>query len=128
MFPAFIKGVTENLPDAQITFDKFNITKVINSAVDKVRKAEVKYQSILRGQKYIYLKNHMNLSSSQLAELKYMESMPKINLKTIRASCKSYGSVFMALRHLPEDFKDFINFLNGNNVCYLLVEGWADRL
>jgi transposase len=85
MSPAFIKGVIENLPDAQITFDKFHIMKVINSAVDKVRKAEVKYQNILRGQKYIFLKNRMNLTSSQLAELKYMESMPKINLKTIRA-------------------------------------------
>ena len=31
----------------------------------------------------------------------------------------------MDLRQLPEDFKDFINFLNGNNVCYLLVGGWA---
>jgi len=26
---------------------------------------------------------------------------------------------------LPEDFKDFINFLNKNNVEYLLVGGWA---
>jgi hypothetical protein len=31
----------------------------------------------------------------------------------------------MDQRQLPEDFKDFINFLNGNSVCYLLVGGWA---
>ncbi|MBN1471575.1 MAG: hypothetical protein JW925_07330, partial [Syntrophaceae bacterium] len=31
----------------------------------------------------------------------------------------------MALRPLPEDFKEFIDFLNANNVCYLLVGGWA---
>ncbi len=31
----------------------------------------------------------------------------------------------MDRRQLPEDFKDFINFLNGNSVCYLLVGGWA---
>ncbi len=31
----------------------------------------------------------------------------------------------MDQRQLPEDFKDFINFLNDNNVCYLLVGGWA---
>ena len=28
----------------------------------------------------------------------------------------------MDQRQLPEDFKDFINFLNGNDVCYLKEE------
>ncbi len=31
----------------------------------------------------------------------------------------------MGLRQLPEDFKEFINFLNVNDVHYLLVGGWA---
>ena len=31
----------------------------------------------------------------------------------------------MALKQLPEDFKDFLNFLNTNGVKYLLVGGWA---
>jgi hypothetical protein len=31
----------------------------------------------------------------------------------------------MGQRPLPEDFKDFIRFLNVNNVEYLLVGGWA---
>ncbi|MCP5053675.1 MAG: hypothetical protein GY940_41300 [bacterium] len=31
----------------------------------------------------------------------------------------------MALKRLPEDFKDFLNFLNKNAVKYLLVGGWA---
>jgi hypothetical protein len=31
----------------------------------------------------------------------------------------------MARRPLPEDFKEFINFLNANRVKYLLVGGWA---
>jgi hypothetical protein len=31
----------------------------------------------------------------------------------------------MARRPLPEDFKEFIDFLNANKVCYLLVGGWA---
>ena len=31
----------------------------------------------------------------------------------------------MEPRQLPEDFKDFIGFLNKNDVCYLLVGGWA---
>ena len=31
----------------------------------------------------------------------------------------------MALKQLPEDFKDFIRFLNKRNVRYLLLGGWA---
>ena len=31
----------------------------------------------------------------------------------------------MAMRQLPEDFKDFIQFLNDHKVKYLLVGGWA---
>ncbi len=48
MSPAFIKGIRENLPNAQITFDKFHIIKIINEGVDKVRRAEVKENPILR--------------------------------------------------------------------------------
>jgi len=31
----------------------------------------------------------------------------------------------MEKRQLPEDFKDFIKYLNSNNVEYLLIGGWA---
>lgn len=85
MSPAFIKGVAENLPNAVITFDKYHIMKIINVAVDKVRKAEAKQQYLLRGQKYVFLKNRDNLNKSQLKILNSLESMPQLNLKTVRA-------------------------------------------
>ena len=44
MSPAFIKGVADNLPKAAITFDKFHAVKIINEAVDQVRRAEQKTQ------------------------------------------------------------------------------------
>jgi transposase len=97
MSPAFIKGITDNLPCAQITFDKYHIMKVINSAVDKVRKAEVKEQNILRGLKYVFLKNRKNLTPSQLADLRHIESIPKLNLKTMRAY------------HIRENFQEIYN-------------------
>ena len=31
----------------------------------------------------------------------------------------------MALKRLPDDFKDFLNSLNKNKVEYLLLGGWA---
>jgi len=37
MSPAFIKGCTEALPIARITFDKFHVVWHANAAVDKMR-------------------------------------------------------------------------------------------
>ena len=36
------KGVKEQFPEAELTFDKFHMMKVVNEAVDKVRRAEQK--------------------------------------------------------------------------------------
>ena len=82
MSPAFIKGVTESLPDAAITFDKFHAVKLINDAVDQVRRAEQKGQSLLRGTRYIWLRNPANLSDRQR---KTLENLPTHHLKTARA-------------------------------------------
>ena len=84
MSPAFIKGVEENLPDAQITFDKFHVLKIINEAVDKVRKDESKHLGILKNTKYIFLKNNKSLTKKQSAKLAEL-SISKLNLKSIRA-------------------------------------------
>ena len=65
MSPAFIKGVREELPNAQITFDKFHIMKIINGGVDKVRRAEAKTNPLLKGMRYTVLKNDQNLTSKQ---------------------------------------------------------------
>ena len=82
MSPAFIKGVADNLPKAAITFDKFHAVKIINEAVDQVRRAEQKTQGALRGTRYIWLRNPANLSERQKATL---DSLPTHHLKTARA-------------------------------------------
>jgi transposase len=82
MSPAFIKGVAESLPNATITFDKFHAVKIINDAVDHVRRAEQKQQSMLRGTRYIWLRNPDNLSDRQRRTL---ENLPTRHLKTARA-------------------------------------------
>ena len=82
MSPAFIKGVAESLPNAEVTFDKFHAVKIINEAVDEVRRAEQKAQSILKGTRYIWLRNPDNLSDRQRATL---DALPTRTLKTARA-------------------------------------------
>jgi transposase len=40
MSPAFISGIISNFPKAEITFDKFHVMKLMNEAVDQVRREE----------------------------------------------------------------------------------------
>jgi transposase len=82
MSPAFIKGIKQSFPTAQITFDKFHILKLINEAVDAVRRAEVKTEWFLRGARYAILKNECNLTPLQRET---REKLSEMNLKTMRA-------------------------------------------
>ena len=84
MSPAFIKGVRDSLPNAEITFDKFHILKIINEAVDKVRRDEAINNPILKGTRYIFLKNEENLTAKQKTK-KDALNMSKQNLKSLRA-------------------------------------------
>jgi transposase len=82
MSPAFIKGTAERLPKAAVTFDKFHAVKIVNDAVDKVRRAERKVHALLKGTRYIWLRNPENLSERQRATL---DALPVRTLKTARA-------------------------------------------
>ena len=97
MFPAFIKGVEEQLPEAEITFDKFHIVKIINKAVDEVRKEEVKLNPLLKGARYVLLKNESNLTKKQ-KKIKENLSLSKLNLKSLRAMSirESYQQIYQA--------------------------------
>ncbi|MGH7108511.1 MAG: ISL3 family transposase [Acetobacteraceae bacterium] len=69
MSPAFIKGVQEHFPHAQITFDKFHVIAHASSAIDATRRLEQKLDPGLKGMRWALLKDRSNLSSSQRAEL-----------------------------------------------------------
>ena len=69
MSPAFIKGVTNHLPNARITFDKFHVIAHASTAVDKMRRAEQKTDPDLKGMRWALLKNRSNLNASQCADL-----------------------------------------------------------
>jgi transposase len=84
MSKAFIKGVNDNLPNAKITFDKFHILKIINEAVDTVRRQEAKENPILLGKRYLFLKNEQNLTKNQLAQKEALK-LSDLNLKSMEA-------------------------------------------
>jgi transposase len=116
MSPAFIKGVTEQLPNAKITFDKFHILKIINSEVNKVRRAEAIDNPLLKNSRYVLLKNDINLTSKQRAKKEEL-LMPKLNLKSVKAM------------HIRKNFQQIYSANNSDEFEYLLKKwhSWATR-
>lgn len=82
MSPAFIKGITENFEDANLTFDKFHVVKLVNEAVDETRREEQKQHEELKNSRYLWLKNFKNLKTKQQEKL---GTLLKSNLKTAKA-------------------------------------------
>jgi transposase len=83
MSPAFIKGVREAFPGAELTFDKFHVIKLANEAVDQVRRKEQKTHPELKKSRWWWLKNR--------TELKEREQEPFEALRTSAlATAKAY--------------------------------------
>ncbi len=82
MSPAFIRGIKDNFPDSDITYDKFHVTKIMSEAVDEVRREGQAENALLKNTRYIWLKNQCNLTKKQLKKLGSLKDM---NLKTVRA-------------------------------------------
>ena len=69
MSKAFIKGVTDHLPNAQITFDKFHVIAHANEAVEATRRIEQKSDPSLKGLRWKLLKDRDSLSPDARADL-----------------------------------------------------------
>lgn len=82
MSPAYIAGIKAHLPHAEVTFDRFHIMKIMNEAVDQVRRQEAEETDLLKRTRYFWLKNPENLTAAQREK---MTSLSKHNLKTARA-------------------------------------------
>lgn len=84
MSPAFISGIEGTFDQAHITFDKFHVMKIINNAVDEVRRQEQRIRPELKKTRYHWLKNPENLTRKQEEEVSKLQ-MKTCNLKTARA-------------------------------------------
>jgi transposase len=69
MSPAFIKGVTDHLPKATITFDKFHVVAHASQAVDQMRRTEQRTDPTLKGLRWALLKDKSKLSPDQARDL-----------------------------------------------------------
>jgi transposase len=84
MSPAFIKGVSSELPNAQITFDKFHVVGHANTAVDKTRRIEQRTDKTLKGMRWTLLKDVFGLKAEAGAALHGLITASKLT-RTARA-------------------------------------------
>lgn len=84
MSPAFIKGVTAQLPNARITFDKFHVIWHANTAVDKTRRIEQRSDPSLKGMRWTLLKDAFSLKPEAGAALHGLINAPRLT-RTARA-------------------------------------------
>jgi transposase len=65
MSKAYISGLGQHLPNAEITFDWFHIIQLANQAVNAVREAEVRHDARLKRTKWARLKDMARWSKKQ---------------------------------------------------------------
>lgn len=82
MSKAFISGLRNEFPDTAQTFDHFHMAKLVNDAVDTVRRQEVKERPELKGTRYVWLANTWNHTPKQAAAFNALRGC---HLKTARA-------------------------------------------
>ena len=73
MGSGYLKGARECFPDARVTLDRFHVTKHMTEAVNDTRRREyaaltdgqAEERAMLKGQRYLFLKNYNNLDDSR---------------------------------------------------------------
>lgn len=69
MSPAFIKGCTQYLPVARITFDKFHVIAHASQALDQTRRIEQKTTPGLKGLRWTLLRDYASLTGTARSEI-----------------------------------------------------------
>lgn len=145
MWKPFMKAIREKLPQAVNILDRFHIVKMLNEAVDEVRKEEAaklrkEGVDLLTGLKYVFLKRPENLTDNQRDDL--LAILSKRWLRTVRAYLWKmkfevfwqYASSFYARRFLRswcsgamrsrlEPIKKFVKTLRAHEE---LLMNWFD--
>lgn len=103
MSQAFFKGITTSLPNAAVTFDKFHVVSLVNTAVDEVRRAEQKTCPELARSRYVWLKNPENLNEKQWQKFDELDIVNS-HLQTARAY--NLRLAFQDLFNQPPDKAD----------------------
>jgi transposase len=88
MSAAYVEAVTARVPHAQIVFDRFHVQRLVQNALDEVRRAEARAldgtadRQALKSTRWTLLKNQWNLST---IELQRLSAIQRTNRRLYRA-------------------------------------------
>ncbi len=105
MSAAYASSIKKHLPNVSIIFDRFHVTKLLNNTIDKIRRAECskcenKGLRVLKGQRFLLLRNFVDLEDDQRSSL---EKLLEINESLALAhSMKEQFRLFWQCRSKPE--------------------------
>jgi len=108
MWTPYLDVVREQAPQATVCFDRFHVVRHLNEAVDEVRRALVRKlagpeKALIKGTRFVLLKNPWNLTPKQKQSL---TALVRANSPLARAW------------YLKEDFQRFWDYVS---------EGWAEK-
>jgi len=108
MWRPYLNAVREGAPQATVAFDRFHLVRHLNEAVDDVRRGLVRklkapFRALVKGTRFVLLKNPWNLTPRQRQQL---NALVRQNSPLSRAW------------YLKEDFQRFFDYTR---------EGWARK-
>lgn len=121
MFPAFIKGCSEQFPNASLTYDRYHLMTKLSGAVDRVRKTESRTRAELRGTRFVWLKRPHKLTTREQARLAHLEAHAS-TLRTLEAYRwrLAFDAFYDQPTDLAEDYLDeWCNAVNATDLSPL---------
>jgi transposase len=118
MWSAYISAVANNLPEADIVFDKFHIVKKANEALDEVRKGiyrdevELNKKPVIKGSRWLLLRKQTNIYNDNQREL----------LNEALLMNKPLAEAY----YLKEDLLQLWNEINYEDAC-IYLDNWLKR-
>lgn len=108
----FESAMEEFFPFLDIVFDRFHIMKLINDAIDKMRREQQRLykeagNDVLKGGRYLLLRNLDTLDSTQTSNLKILLEM---------------NAPLATIHQMKEQFRQFWNQSNRHNAMRFLLE------
>ncbi|MBL4884079.1 MAG: ISL3 family transposase [Planctomycetaceae bacterium] len=110
MSPAYIKAVTENLPNAMLVLDRFHLVKLFNDKLSELRRQLYREASglleknVLKGTRWLLLKNQDNLNDNHGESTRLQEAL-------------SLNKPLATAYYLKESLKEFWNQQSKQRTC-----------
>jgi len=75
MWEPYRLGITEEFPNATLTFDRYHVMTVFNRAIDLVRRKEVRTVPLLKSSRWLWLRNRRKMMGNQREDLAWLSRL-----------------------------------------------------